>query len=285
MGPAYVKLGQILSTRPDVVGADLSRQLKILQDRMPPFPRSVAIASVEKELNIRVDEVFSEFSEPVAAASIAQVHYARLRETDQLAPARISRWDGISDSFENRVEALKSKARLDSVYKPAAPGTLYLDEGAWDAAIAGHRVMDLQALPRGTGPGVIDAGGRIGRNFSPERQLENVSLFGALADHIKVKRQAGQVVVASYSEGARERLAGLMADEGVEGATEIAGPLAPGGAAGGRFRQPPQAGDDRTADPGAEAAARCRTEVGPAHRVPHPADAHVRRLPPVAPAG
>ncbi len=147
---------------------------------------------------------------------------ATLMLDDQLTPARISRWESIADSFENRVEALKSKARLDSVYKPAAPGTLYLDEGAWDAAIAGHRVMDLQALPRGTGPGVIDAGGRIGRNFSPERQLENVSLFGALADHIKVKRQAGQVVVASYSEGARERLAGLMADEGVEGATEIA---------------------------------------------------------------
>ena len=147
---------------------------------------------------------------------------ATLMLDDQLTSARISRWESITESYENRVEALKSKARLDSVYKPAAPGALYLDEGAWDVAIAGHRVMDLQALPRGTGPGVIDAGGRIGRNFSPERQLENVSLFGALADHIKVKRQAGQVVVASYSEGARERLAGLMADEGVEGAAEIA---------------------------------------------------------------
>ncbi|NDR58171.1 transcription-repair coupling factor [Aliiruegeria sabulilitoris] len=140
---------------------------------------------------------------------------------DQTGPARISRWEGITDSYDNRVEAMKSKARLDSVYKPAAPETLYLDDDAFEAAISSHRVMTLRALPQGVGPGVIDAGGRIGRNFSPERQQETVSLFGALADHIRAKRGNGQVIVASYSEGARERLAGLMADEGVQGATEI----------------------------------------------------------------
>ncbi|SDI45793.1 transcription-repair coupling factor [Aliiruegeria lutimaris] len=140
---------------------------------------------------------------------------------DQTGPARIARWEGITDSYDNRVEAMKSKARLDSVYKPAAPETLYLDDDAFEATIAGHRVVTLSALPQGVGPGVIDAGGRIGRNFSPERQQETVSLFGALADHIRAKRGNGQVIVASYSEGARERLAGLMADEGVQGATEI----------------------------------------------------------------
>ncbi|WP_068115212.1 transcription-repair coupling factor [Tropicimonas marinistellae] len=141
---------------------------------------------------------------------------------DQSDAARIARWDGIVDSYENRVEAMKSKARLDTVYKPAAPDTLYLDEAGWEAAVGGHRVMKLSPLPQGSGPGVIDTGGRIGRNFSPERQQESVSLFGALADHLKAKRQDGQVIVASYSEGARERLAGLMDDEGVVGATEIA---------------------------------------------------------------
>ncbi|SFB82861.1 transcription-repair coupling factor [Tropicimonas isoalkanivorans] len=141
---------------------------------------------------------------------------------DQTEAARIARWDGIVDSYENRVEAMKSKARLDSVYKPTAPGALYLDEDAWAEAVAGHRVLTLSPLPQSTGPGVIDAGGRIGRNFSPERQQEKVSLFGALADHVKAKRQGGHVIVASYSEGARERLSGLMEDEGVVGATEIA---------------------------------------------------------------
>ncbi len=140
---------------------------------------------------------------------------------DQFDPARLARWEGIDDGYDNRREAMTSKARLDSVYKPASPGSLYLDDTAWEAVVAGRRVLQMQALPRGSGPGVIDAGGRIGRNFSPERQLENVSLFAALADHVKVKRQAGQVIVASYSEGARERLKGLMEDEGVVGVTEI----------------------------------------------------------------
>ena len=74
LGPAYIKFGQILSTRPDVVGEEMAEQLKYLQDKLPPFSMKTAKVLIEKELGIVVDEVFSEFSEPVAAASIAQVH-------------------------------------------------------------------------------------------------------------------------------------------------------------------------------------------------------------------
>ena len=137
---------------------------------------------------------------------------------DQLTPARLSRWEGIEDQYDSRAEALKRKDRVDTVYKPCPPHLLYLDDQGWDAAIAGHRTIQLVALPQPTGPGVLDAGGRIGRNFAPERQLENVSLFGALSDHLKVRLKEGQVVVASYSDGARERLKGLLEDEGVKGA-------------------------------------------------------------------
>ncbi|MDF1872669.1 transcription-repair coupling factor [Vannielia sp.] len=140
---------------------------------------------------------------------------------DQFTPARLARWDGIVDSYENRREALVSKARVASTYKPAAPDALYLDDAAWEVALEGRRVIQLSPLPQASGPGVLDAGGRIGRSFAPERQQENISLFGALKDHVEAKRREGQVVVASYSEGARERLAGLMADEGVQGAVEI----------------------------------------------------------------
>ncbi len=136
---------------------------------------------------------------------------------DQITPVRLSHWEGIEDQYDTRAEALKRKDRLDSVYKPCAPGLLYLDDSGWAQAVAGHRVVQLVALPQPTGPGALDAGARIGRNFSPERQLENVSLFGALADHLKVKLKEGQVVIASYSEGARERLKGLLEDEGVKG--------------------------------------------------------------------
>lgn len=140
---------------------------------------------------------------------------------DQITPQRLSRWEGIADQYDTRLEALKRRDRVDSVYKPAAPGGLYLDDAGWTAALAGHRVIQLAALPQPPGPGVLDAGGRIGRNFSPERQLENVSLFHALAEHLRVKREVGPVVLASYSEGARERLSGLMADEGVTSPTLI----------------------------------------------------------------
>lgn len=140
---------------------------------------------------------------------------------DQLSASRLSRWEGIEDQYETRLHAMEQKNRVDTVYKPCAPDQLYLDDAAWDAATAGHRILQLSPLQQGTGPGVIDAGGRIGRNFSPERKLENLSLFSVLKDHIQARQADGPVVVASYSEGARERLNGLMQDEGLAGVTPI----------------------------------------------------------------
>ncbi len=134
---------------------------------------------------------------------------------DQATPMRLSRWDSIADQYGTRMHALGQKGRMDSVYKPAPPDLLYLNDAAWEAAVSDRRIMQFSPLKQSTGPGVIDAGGRIGRNFSPERQQEQISLFGALADHIRAKLDDGPVVIASYSEGARERLEGLIEDEGV----------------------------------------------------------------------
>ena len=134
---------------------------------------------------------------------------------DQVGPARVSRWDSIDDQYGTRMHALEQKGRMDSVYKPAEPALLYLDDSAWDAAIADRRVLQFAPNKQATGVGVIDAGARTGRNFSPERQQESISLFGALADHIRIKLDVGPVVIASYSEGARERLMGLIEDEGL----------------------------------------------------------------------
>ncbi|SHI41377.1 transcription-repair coupling factor (superfamily II helicase) [Palleronia salina] len=140
---------------------------------------------------------------------------------DQVTPARVARWEMVTDAYDNRRDAMTKKGRVDTVYKPAPPEQLYLDDDAWEQATEGHRTIRFHPLAQASGPNVVDAGGRIGRNFSPERQQESVSLFGALADHIKAKRKDGQVIVASYSSGARERLAGLLEDEDVDGATEI----------------------------------------------------------------
>ena len=134
---------------------------------------------------------------------------------DALTPARIARWESVADQYETRKIAMRAKSRMDSVYKPAPAELLYLDEAAWDRATADRRVVQFSALPQTVGLGVTDASGRIGRNFAPERQQESISLFGALAAHIKVKMEQGPVVIASYSEGARERLSGLIEDEGL----------------------------------------------------------------------
>ncbi|MBL1437410.1 MAG: transcription-repair coupling factor [Rhodobacteraceae bacterium] len=132
-----------------------------------------------------------------------------------------ARWDGVQEQYATRKAALGVKSHMATVYKPVPPALLYLSPESFDLAIAGRPVRQLSTGPQPSGPGVVDMGGRVGRNFSPERQQENVSLFGALADHIKVKRKTGQVVLTSYSAGSRERFGSLLTDAGVEGFKDI----------------------------------------------------------------
>ena len=81
LGPIFVKFGQVLSTRRDLLPPDLADELARLQDRVPPFESAVAVATIERAFRRPVDEVFLSFDrEPVASASIAQVHFARLRD-------------------------------------------------------------------------------------------------------------------------------------------------------------------------------------------------------------
>jgi ubiquinone biosynthesis protein len=87
LGPAYIKLGQVLATRPDLIGDDVAMALETLQDRLPPFPTDIAKAQVEAALGAPVDRLFSRFGNAVAAASIAQVHEA---ETEGDAPERVA---------------------------------------------------------------------------------------------------------------------------------------------------------------------------------------------------
>lgn len=140
---------------------------------------------------------------------------------DQIGPQQESRWEGIEDQYDTRREAMIRRDRLDSVYKPAPPQLLYLDPEGWSAVLKSLRVLRLQVIPAPPGPGVLNAGGKIGRNFAPERKVENVSLFSALKDHVQARVANGPVVIASWSEGARERLKGLMEDEGLIGAKLI----------------------------------------------------------------
>jgi len=119
LGPAYIKFGQILSTRPDIVGEELAGQLKYLQDKLPPFPTRVAKAMVEADLDVPADRVYSEFSEPVAAASIAQVHRARLAETGEEVAVKVLR-PNIERAFRKDIDAFYLAARGIELLAPGA---------------------------------------------------------------------------------------------------------------------------------------------------------------------
>ena len=140
---------------------------------------------------------------------------------DQSTGARLARWDTIADQYDARKTALDQKDRLDTVYKPAPPELLYLDDATWKQAIVGRRVVSLSVLPQPTGLKALDAGVRIGRDFAVERQSESLSLFGAVSDYIKQKRSTKTVLITSYSSGSCERLSGLLQDEGHSDLIEI----------------------------------------------------------------
>ena len=83
LGPIFVKFGQVLSTRRDLMPVDIADELARLQDRVPPFPSDVAVAIIERAFGKPVGQVFSSFDrEPIASASIAQVHFAKLVDRD-----------------------------------------------------------------------------------------------------------------------------------------------------------------------------------------------------------
>ena len=83
LGPIFVKFGQVLSTRRDLLPPDIADELAFLQDRVPPFASSIAVATIERAFRRRVSDIFVQFDEtPIASASIAQVHFGKVRLRD-----------------------------------------------------------------------------------------------------------------------------------------------------------------------------------------------------------
>jgi len=109
LGPTYVKLGQFLATRPDVVGVALARDLESLQDRMAPFPQDQAEATIAAALGRKVYEIFPQFGPPVAAASIAQVHRATLAN-GRVVAVKVLR-PGVEQRFKTDLAAFFFAAR------------------------------------------------------------------------------------------------------------------------------------------------------------------------------
>lgn len=121
LGPSWVKLGQFLATRPDLVGAEIAASLGELRDRIAPFPRADAVAIVESAFGEPLEGLYASFSEPIAAASIAQVHRARLPADggDRKMAVKVLR-PGVRRRFQRDLETFYSGARLIERIDPAS---------------------------------------------------------------------------------------------------------------------------------------------------------------------
>ena len=115
LGPIFVKFGQAVSTRRDLLPADIADELARLQDRVPPFPGAIARETVESAYQRPVSEMFAEFDEtPLAAASIAQVHVARLTDGRE-AVVKVLR-PGMQEQIQQDLEVLHALAGLAHRY-------------------------------------------------------------------------------------------------------------------------------------------------------------------------
>ena len=111
LGPVFVKFGQMLSTSRDLLADDIAAELALLQDQVPPFPSDLAIRSIEESLQGSVDEIFTSFdSQPLASASIAQVHAAVMHNGDEVV-VKVLR-PGIRDTIHRDLSLMYTLAGL-----------------------------------------------------------------------------------------------------------------------------------------------------------------------------
>jgi transcription-repair coupling factor (superfamily II helicase) len=133
------------------------------------------------------------------------------------AGALEARFEAVADYFENRQRA---QTREPGSYRPLAPETLYLTREEWQAVVEARPLHQVTPFREPDGARVIDFATELPRDFAPER-TQGANVYDAVVAHVAELRRAGRkVVLASYSAGSRERLKGLLAEHGLEKATE-----------------------------------------------------------------
>ncbi|MCL6697606.1 transcription-repair coupling factor [Sphingomonas sp. NSE70-1] len=124
-----------------------------------------------------------------------------------------ARHEAIEDYFANRERAMVAEP---GSYRPLAPSTLYLSSKEWQGAVTDRPIHLATPFPQPESDRIIDFAVEGPRDFAPER-AQNVNVYEAVAHHVaKLRKQQKKVVLASYSAGARERLAGLLEDHGLK---------------------------------------------------------------------
>ena len=136
---------------------------------------------------------------------------------DHLADEAVGeRLDQITDHYEARRAALAAGQGGGVPYRPLPPDGLYLTRAEWNQSLAPRPVARLSPFAKPEAAGVIDIGGRSGRNFSAERSVENANVFDAVIAHVDRLEKAGKrVVIACWSEGSRDRTGQVLVDHGL----------------------------------------------------------------------
>ncbi|HEY0266597.1 MAG TPA: hypothetical protein VGC16_07590, partial [Rhizomicrobium sp.] len=145
----------------------------------------------------------------------------------QAEESKAARLDLIRDYYETREQFRQQKDEKHAIkgppYKPLKPEALYLTDADWKAALAKNIVRELSPFQAPESTNSVDAGGRQGRDFAPERQGGNLNVFQAAADHLKASQAGGKrVLVASWTDGSAERMGGVMSDHGVSPIRKVA---------------------------------------------------------------
>jgi len=196
LGPTFVKLGQIISTRPDIIPADLIIELKKLQDDVPPFSEEEARGMIQQCLGAPVEEIFTSFeAKPLAGASIAQVHRATLAVEGREAPVPVAikvQRPGIDEMVRNDLNLLHMLASL--IERAIPESRVYSPTGLiqeFDQAISAELDFTIEAINAT----------RFAENFAEETALHFPAVF---------KQASGKKVLTL------EFLDGLKVDEAVE---------------------------------------------------------------------
>jgi transcription-repair coupling factor (superfamily II helicase) len=145
----------------------------------------------------------------------------------QAEESKAARLELIADYYETREQFRHQKDDKHAIkgppYKPLKPETLYLTDVEWKAALGKNILRELSPFQAPDSMTSLDAGGRLGRDFAPERQGGNLNVFQAAADHLKALQAAGKrVLVASWTDGSAERMGGVMSDHGVTPIRKVA---------------------------------------------------------------
>ncbi len=135
--------------------------------------------------------------------------------------ARKARFELVTDYYQTRREYLHEEPKKGAIkappYKPLKPEALYLTNEEWDAALKRHPVRDLSPFQAPESMKSVDAHGKLGRDFAPERAQGTINVFQVAGEHIAaLHAEKKRVIVAAWTEGSAERMGGVLSDHGVK---------------------------------------------------------------------